>query len=196
MRICFLGDSITNGVNDPEFLGWPGRLCQRFVSSVADLTVYNLGVRADTTAQILQRGIPEVKYRLPEGADGRVVLSCGVADAVLIGGVPRIPSFDSLANLRQMIDQLSPHYPLLIIGPTPVINAAHAVGVAEINSAYRSALAETDIPFCDVYDQLSQSSAWKKDLQTADGIHPQAAGYTALADIVAAWEPWQAWFKK
>jgi lysophospholipase L1-like esterase len=26
MRICFVGDSITNGTGDPEYLGWVSRV--------------------------------------------------------------------------------------------------------------------------------------------------------------------------
>ncbi|WP_027185880.1 GDSL-type esterase/lipase family protein [Desulfovibrio inopinatus] len=194
MRICFLGDSITNGIGDPEFLGWPGRLCKREAPSLADLTAYNLGVRADTTALLLERALPEITHRLPDGVDGRVVVSCGVADAFLMGDLPRIPSFDSLANLRQILDQLTPRYPLLVVGPTPVADPRRNAQVAEINSVYANGLAETDIPFCNVYERLGQSAAWQHDLQIGDGVHPKADGYTAMADIIADWKGWRSWF--
>jgi lysophospholipase L1-like esterase len=27
LRICFVGDSLTNGTGDPDCLGWTGRVC-------------------------------------------------------------------------------------------------------------------------------------------------------------------------
>ena len=55
LRICFVGDSITQGTADKEYLGWPGRLCAGERARGHDLTCYNLGVRADTTADIARR---------------------------------------------------------------------------------------------------------------------------------------------
>jgi lysophospholipase L1-like esterase len=55
MRICFFGDSIVNGTGDPDCLGWVGRVCGAARKSGVDLTSYNLGIRRDTSADILRR---------------------------------------------------------------------------------------------------------------------------------------------
>jgi len=55
LRICFVGDSLTNGTNDEEFQGWPGRLCAAECARGHELTHYNLGVRAETSEQIEKR---------------------------------------------------------------------------------------------------------------------------------------------
>jgi lysophospholipase L1-like esterase len=49
VRVCFLGDSFVAGVGDPHCLGWAGRLAALSHARGLLLTVYNLGVRRDTT---------------------------------------------------------------------------------------------------------------------------------------------------
>jgi len=61
LRICFVGDSLTLGTNDDEYLGWPGRIAKRERAAGHDVTVYNLGVRADTSEMIASAGGPNAK---------------------------------------------------------------------------------------------------------------------------------------
>ncbi len=49
LRICFIGDSITNGYGDPEYRGWPAFLSAAARRGGSDITAYNLGVRGDTS---------------------------------------------------------------------------------------------------------------------------------------------------
>jgi len=55
MRICFVGDSFVNGTGDPEYLGWTGIICAVTRSWGYDITYYNLGIRRETSADILAR---------------------------------------------------------------------------------------------------------------------------------------------
>lgn len=55
VRICFVGDSFMQGTCDPDCLGWPGRVCRAAIQSGVGMTCYNLGVRRDTSADILRR---------------------------------------------------------------------------------------------------------------------------------------------
>lgn len=90
IRICFIGDSFVNGTGDETFLGWAGRLCANAKPADASLTFYNLGVRRNTSTDILQRWEQECALRLPGNCDGRIVLSCGVNDMVLENGKTRV----------------------------------------------------------------------------------------------------------
>ena len=49
LRMCFVGDSLLLGTNDDNYRGWPGRLCQRERETGHDVSLYNLGIRADTS---------------------------------------------------------------------------------------------------------------------------------------------------
>ena len=55
VRICFVGDSLVLGTNDDAYLGWPARLVQRETRAGHDVSLYNLGIRADTSEMIAAR---------------------------------------------------------------------------------------------------------------------------------------------
>jgi len=78
IRICFIGDSFVNGTGDETSLGWAGRLCAQANKKENNLTYYNLGIRRNTSQDILKRIKNELPSRLPSSMDSRVVLSFGV----------------------------------------------------------------------------------------------------------------------
>jgi hypothetical protein len=100
VSICFFGDSMVNGTGDDACLGWVGRICAAARRSGRDLTCYNLGVRRDTTADVLARWQREAEAWLPSEHDGRLVFSFGANDCCPgedIGGV-RVAPGRALAN--------------------------------------------------------------------------------------------------
>ena len=72
-RLCFFGDSMVNGTGDDTCLGWVGRICATARRSGRDLTCYNLGIRRDTSADVLARWQREAETRLRSEHDGRLV---------------------------------------------------------------------------------------------------------------------------
>ena len=86
IRICFVGDSFVNGTGDENSLGWAGRLCSE-ANRIYQVTYYKLGIRRDTSKELMLRWYNECNIRLPDFVDGRIVISCGVInDAVIEGG--------------------------------------------------------------------------------------------------------------
>ena len=55
MRILAFGDSFVAGVGDPAHQGWLGRA----LAGRPEVTLYNLGVRRDTSADIARRWLAE-----------------------------------------------------------------------------------------------------------------------------------------
>ena len=49
LRMCFVSDSLLLGTNDDTYLGWPGLLCRREREAGHDVSLYNLGIRADAS---------------------------------------------------------------------------------------------------------------------------------------------------
>ena len=49
LRMFFVGDSLQLDANDDNYLGRPGRLCRREREADHDVSLYNLGIRADTS---------------------------------------------------------------------------------------------------------------------------------------------------
>lgn len=207
LRICFVGDSITNGTGDHDYLGWPGRLCVAARAAGHDLTNYNLGVRADTSELIAQRWERECRARLPEGVNGRLVFAFGVNDtAEEIGKGLRVPQDRSLDLARSILAKAKAWKPTLWIGPAPVVEAKQPLKpypglaydfrnrrIADINRAYAALAQDLAIPYLDVFSALSTEPAWSRHVDAGDGVHPVAEGYVAFARIVGAWPAWGAW---
>jgi acyl-CoA thioesterase-1 len=207
LRICFVGDSITNGTLDGDYLGWPGRLCAAERAAGHDLTLYNLGIRADTSADVAARWRAECAARLPDHVPGALVFAFGVNDAADEQGVGlRVPLDQSVANARAILTAARASRPTLWVGPAPTDDARQplspAPGVAyafdntrtaELSRAF-GALAETlGVPYLDLFTELAASPAWAEALAAGDGVHPAGAGYAQIAERVRAWPAWRNW---
>jgi acyl-CoA thioesterase-1 len=191
IRICFVGDSFVNGTGDETALGWAGRLCALAVSTGAQLTYYNLGVRRDTSQDILLRWQRECSHRLPEDCDGRIVISFGVNDTMLVNGVQRITLDESLHNLRDFLSGAA-KYTLLMVGPPPVADAVHNSRIGNLSAALRQEARKLGLPFVELFSPLVNDSDYQRDVAAGDGAHPHAAGYVKMANIIGASKAW--WF--
>lgn len=208
LRICFIGDSITLGTADAEFLGWPGRLSQTMQKQGHDLSLYNLGIRAETTALIQKRWRAECTPRLPDIANGRLVFAFGVNDtAIDITGNVRVPPAQSAANARAILTEAKSWKPTLWVGPAPVNRAGQRVApgpgvqydfanprIAELDTLYASLAGEIGVPYLSVFPRMIDDPAWHVALGKGDGVHAIGAGYGIIAGHVARWDSWKAWF--
>ena len=103
-RACMLcRRSFINGTVTITCLGWVGRVCAAMRASGRDLTLYNLGIRRDTSADIAVRWLDETSRRLPQGVDGLVVFSFGVNDTTLGYEEQRVTPDQSVANAREVL---------------------------------------------------------------------------------------------
>ncbi len=209
IRICFVGDSLVLGTNDETYLGWPGRLCRDGRAAGHDVSLYNLGIRAETSEQIAPRWRAECKARIWDVHPGALVFSFGANDcAEIIGEGRRVSLEHSKEIARSMMAQARDWLPTLWVGPPPVddsrqpfqVNADLAYHfaserMAELNAAYTEIAADLGIPYLDMYARLIDDPAWPGMYEDADGVHPIAAGYEVMAEHIADWEAWQAWFE-
>ncbi len=207
LRFCFVGDSLVNGTNDPEFLGWPGRLAQREVAAGHDVTVYNLGIRADTSEMIAGRWQAECEARLPAVQPCALVFSFGVNDTALENGVRRVPFERSLEIARDMMTAARDWLPTLWVGPPPVeLDEATfdptpdihyqftRQRIGELSAAYKSLAAELDVPYFDLYGALNGSPDWLNSFDGTDGVHPQSRGYALVSRHISQWAAWRTLF--
>jgi len=193
IRICFVGDSFTHGTGDDACLGWPGRIGAAARSRGHDLTIYNLGVRRETTADIRARWRQEVAARLAPGIDGRVVFSFGANDATLEDGEPRVSPDTSAENARAIVAEALQAYRVLVVGPPPAPEPERTARHAVLAARYATVCADLGVPFLDVIEPLARADIWWQDVAAGDGIHPNAGGYAALAALVEAWPAWRDW---
>lgn len=207
IRICFVGDSILLGTADEELLGWPGHLCRRVWAEGHDVTLYNLGIRADTSALIKQRWRAECAARLPDHVQGRLVFAFGVNDtAVEQTGQVRVSPEQSVANARAMLTEARAWKPTLWVGPAPVRKSGQRVSPAAgvtydfqnarieaLDRAYQALAAEIGVPYLPMFPRLIDNDAWHAAVAAGDGVHTAGVGYAMIARTVAEWPGWKAW---
>ena len=157
------------------------------------MTLYNLGIRRETTDDIRARWRAEVVPRLVAGVDGRVVFSFGANDATLEDGRWRVPPDLSAENARAMISRALLSYPVLVVGPPPAPEPEKTARHAELAARYAEVCRRLGVPFLDVLEPIRRVDAWWAEVEAGDGIHPGAGGYAALAELVEAWPAWRAW---
>jgi len=207
LRICFVGDSLTLGTNDDEYLGWPGRIAKRERAAGHDATVYNLGVRADTSEMIAQRWRAECEARLPDIHPGALVFSFGINDSAIENGTQRVEHDRSLEVARSMITEAKAWKPTIWIGPPPVDDERQplrpgggieysfaSVRAARLSDAYADLAKELDVPYLDLFTALAGGGNWDSAFEGDDGVHPKDTGYAEIAERVAGWEGWRNWF--
>ncbi|MFI8458925.1 GDSL-type esterase/lipase family protein [Kitasatospora sp. NPDC085464] len=185
-RICFLGDSFVQGLGDPEFRGWVGRVLQ---AAAPGATAFNLGVRRDTSAQVRRRWQAEVEARTVPGADNRLVVSVGANDATEEDGAPRVPPLGTLDNLAALLGGARAlGLGTLVVGPPPVVcdGAAHLDRLRGLVPQLAATCAAFEVPFVDVTETLAADPVWVSEAGAADGAHPGAGGYGRLAELVLA----------
>jgi lysophospholipase L1-like esterase len=155
------------------------------------VTPYNLGVRRETSEEVVARLEAEAVPRLTDAEPCRLVLSFGANDATLEGGRPRVEPERSVAALHRGLQLATAlGLPALVVGPPPVAEPAHAERIVALSA--RLAAAST-APYLEVAGALLASGPWMAEARAGDGAHPGAAGYAQLTDIVRG--PFLRWLR-
>lgn len=197
MIICFFGDSIVNGVGDSDCLGWVGRLCAETRSKGHDITAYNLGVRKNSSRDILARWQEETERRMLPGVEMRLVFSFGAVDMVQTeDGTVNIPLEQSLDNARIILQRAASRFPTLFVGPPEMADPAFSARLQDLDAAYAGLCQELNVPCFRLLPQLKESEIHALDLANGDGIHPASAGYRLIFRLLEDWDGWQAWFSR
>ncbi len=192
IRICFVGDSIVNGTGDEAALGWVGRISAEAYSFGSPITSYNLGIRRDTSRDILLRWKNECIHRLPSFCDGRIVLSCGINDTSLDNGQVRIKLDESCSNVRAILDEAK-KYNVIMVGPPPIAEYEQNIRIREISKAFANEAQLLDVPYIELFESLSLDEEYKKELLEGDGAHPGSQGYSKITTIISSSSSW--WFR-
>ncbi len=192
IRICFIGDSFVNGTGDETALGWAGRLCAA-ANRQSQVTCYNLGIRRDTSHDILKRWAHECVPRLPPYCDGRIVMSFGVNDTLMENGRLRVSTQSSLTNIKQLLHDTR-KYEVIAVGPPPVADDGHNVRIWSFSGAFALEAKAARIPYIDLFTPLSAHEAYKQEVQSNDGAHPKSTGYALMTQLIGSSPEW--WFGK
>jgi acyl-CoA thioesterase I len=206
--IFFVGDSITLGWGDEDVGGWPARL----ISGLArqwPVTAYNLGVRSDTSTEIVARWYDEVRRRKRAARSALIVFAFGANDAKLDrAGRLVTPIGATRRNTAESLALATREHQVLLVGPAPVdekaiaraINPTGDVAVptnrqiAAVSSTLADEAATAGVAYLDLVERLADDQVWHAALRETDGIHPPGRGHDMIARLVANWRPWASLF--
>lgn len=195
-RLCVVGDSFTLGYGDPTCLGWVGRISAEAIQKGYDLTVYNLGIRRDTSREIAARWEQESDARLKfYQGQAYIIFSFGVNDTTIepSQNTTRIPFEESIKNFQHILTQAKKRYAVFFVGPPPVEDPAQNERIRILDQAFNQAAILLEIPYFSVVQSLLQEKIWMREVACYDGAHPQAAGYAVLAHLIGHAPFW--WFQ-
>ena len=188
IALTFVGDSFVSGYGDPKALGWVSRVVARTHVGDADLTAYNLGVRGDSSAEVLSRWRAECAPRWADRGERRLVLGVGRGDVER--GTTTARSRLNLANILD--DAAASGIATFVVGPPPAADADTNARLKILADAQSDVCARRGVAFVDCYRPLISHEQWQSDLASGDGIHPGQAGYGLIAWLVlhAGWQRW------
>ena len=188
MRLIAFGDSMVAGAGDPDHRGWIGRA----LAGRRSITLYNLGVRRETSADIAARWRAEATPRFTDEEPMRIVFSFGANDCHLENGAPRVSQAGTLKNAQAMLTEAGARCPVLLIGPPPVVDPGVSARLEGLNETLKVLAARLKVPFIDVFQPLAADGLWREEAAAWDGAHPGAGGYQRMADLVGAHPAWRA----
>lgn len=190
VALCFVGDSFTAGFGDPKALGWVGRVVARSQHPDVDLTAYNLGVRGQTSSDVVARWRGECAPRWAGRGERRLVVSAGRTD--LAAGLTTARCRLNLANILD--DAAGSGIAAFVVGLAPGLDAAENERIAGLAHAQADVCARRDVIYVDCFTPLVRHDQWQADLAAGpDGVHPGQAGYGLLAWLVLH-QGWPQWY--
>jgi acyl-CoA thioesterase I len=200
MRICFFGESYVNGIGDPTYQGWVGRLCEIARKDGHDITGHNCGIRGATSDLVLRTWRGEADARLKDIDKAAVVFSYGTNDCWRENDAPRVSFERQLENTRTILREAAAHWSVVMIGPPGLtIYADNTIREPDHRArcvAMEKICAELNVPYFDTLGIFSSFKHWPTEARNYDGAHPGAGGYAEMAEAIATWPSWRALLKR
>jgi lysophospholipase L1-like esterase len=173
-RVVFMGDSITDFWGRGTGVFFPGK------------PYINRGISGQTTPQMLIRFRPDVIALKPRA----VVILAGTNDLAGNTGPSTLGMIED--NLASMVELArANHIKVVLASVTPVSDYNYPdqtknrppEKIVALNAWIKSYAQHEHVVYLDYYDALLDSSrALKKEL-SADGLHPNAAGYAVMLPL-------------
>lgn len=184
-RYVALGDSSTEGIDDPDaaggYIGWSQRLAERIDSVQGGGLLYaNLAVRGLTTRQVLERQLSAALAMRPDLA----TVFCGTNDVT----APRFSSAAVAADIEQMQTALVSggatvlSFTLPDLTPLMPLASLIAPRIAALNAAIAQASRNSGAILVDfaAYPVATDARLWSEDR-----IHANSAGHARIAGALA-----------
>jgi lysophospholipase L1-like esterase len=185
VRYVALGDSYTIGTSEAEVSRFPNQLVDRLVGLQL---VANLGVNGYSSAQLIDRELPQLEAHHP----GFVTVLIGVNDVVR--GVPAdiyrqnlIEIFDSLLErlpANRIVVISTPDYTRTPQGAAFGDPAQQRAAIAAFNEIEQELAEARGIAFVDISSVADRADV-EPDLVARDGLHPSGTQYARWVDLIA-----------
>ncbi|MGN1054251.1 MAG: GDSL-type esterase/lipase family protein [Erysipelotrichaceae bacterium] len=187
-NILVFGDSIVYGLYDNSMQGWVNRLKNYYDNHYRHIHVYNLGIPAETTEDLLLRIDNEIRCRI--ATDTIILIAIGINDSQLIDDKERITidrftmNIDRLIDIANKYSNAIAYISLTDVDDTRVKPAVfnrhktydnHRISI--FNNIIRNECINKDITYIDLANLLN-----KEDLE--DGIHPNDEGHNKIYNRV------------
>jgi lysophospholipase L1-like esterase len=183
-RYVALGDSSTEGIDDPDgvggYRGWSQRLAERIAAGQSGLHYANLGVRGLTTAQVRERQLTAALALRPDLA----TVFCGTNDVTGWSFDVRRVAADIEQMQRELVAAGATVLSFTLPDLTPLMPVARLIAprIAALNEAlFQASRATGSI----LVDFASHPSATDRRFWSEDRIHANAEGHARIADALA-----------
>jgi len=173
--VIFFGDSLTfgYGLEDPSTQSYPALIEQKIKAGGIAAKVINAGISGDTSSG----GLSRVDWVLKQNVD-IFVLALGANDA--LRGVDPAVTQSNLNAIIARVRRKSPDAVIILAGMRmpDILGVDFVRAYAKVYPSVAAAQHVTLIPF------LLEGVGGRKELNQADGIHPNAAGAAVVANTV------------
>lgn len=204
MRVLIFGDSITQGYWDTNG-GWVERLRSHYdTRQIADLknrdepTIFNLGVSADNSQNILRRITAETTARTRHNKLPVVIVQIGINDSSTNSNGQGVGiSLETYKhNLAAIINNIKPLSSQLVFVGLSACDEAKTTPVSwgdfhytntsikQYEDAMQRIAAEHSITFIPVFDAFLKALQDSKNI-LPDGLHPNNEGHEVMFRIIA-----------
>jgi lysophospholipase L1-like esterase len=188
IRYVALGDSYTIGTSEAVGSRFPNQLVDRLAGSVGLDLVANLGVNGYSSAQLIDRELPQIDALHPDF----VTMLIGVNDVVR-----GVPADTYRQNMNEIFDFLLERLPAsrIVVVSTPDYTrtpqgaafgdpAQQRAAIAAFNDIERELAEALGIAFVDI-SAVADRADVEPDLVADDGLHPSGIQYARWVDLVA-----------
>ena len=183
-RYVALGDSSTEGIDDPDgaggYRGWSRRLAERIDAAQGSLQYANLAVRGLTTAQVRERQLGAALAMRPDLA----TVFCGTNDVTRWGFDAQGVAADIEHIQRALIAGGATVLSFTLPDLSPVMPLARLIAprIAALNHALASASRSTGSILVDF---AAHAVAADSRLWSEDRIHANSDGHARIAEALA-----------
>ncbi|MFH1405170.1 MAG: GDSL-type esterase/lipase family protein [Patescibacteria group bacterium] len=193
MRIIIFGASITHGVSDTKNGGWAETLRREVEKEEGGygISVYNMGVSAETTETLLKRFKPETIARQKD--DMIIIFAIGTNDPAFLENKQGVWVEEDLykKNIKKLLEQAKEFSnKIMFVGLTPIDEKLTQPMGARNNTYYykketkkyndflESFCKKNKIPFVELYNSFPSLELLD------DGLHPNTEGHKFIYNKV------------